>query len=771
MKQFKKIVALVMTLAMLASMCVFCVSAEEAELEMPRVAADAIVVDGVKDDAYDFALAIDCKEGEHGAVEGVLDGTVYLAYSDEYVYAFYEVYDPTVDEMGDDAWVSDCAEIFVDFAGGSSGTQYRIIRDGTLSDGPGNINEAVTVDFEGAAGEMTDGYCVEFAVPVPADAGDSIGFMGFVNDRKSGKYAYIGNGPAYTTIKLGADMVSDDIAVVYDAEPVTMSTGAAVALMPDGALEVNPDTEGVTYWFRIQGLKEPLTLSCPAMNLTTKHFDPVFIYEEDGVTNKRDEFGNKMVERDADGNVVYVGEELAADYNLSTYNHGQDGMRQASWTIDKDGDYLVYIPFKVYSLSHQFQGIDYVVSITNFSIKALNVSSANADATMQPMGVFENKLENYKSILTVGEESVMVSGSYEYVKSNAPDLNVNPDVTPNYISSEYYDPNYGYNLNAKLEDGSNDETAYDYTETIMDTWRIAYVNDAYPETVGGKDPDEVIWVTDPKGGDAAIPARNNRLYEAETVTVTFMNGEEEHKVVTVLYGDKITVTKPKKASTTYQTFKFDKWVDAEGNEFDLKNVTADATVYATFTYTFKHPFKDLDMTQWYGEAVEWALINGIMGGVSENQFAPNGTATRAMVVTILYRMQGSPSVEGMEAHPFTDLTQDWYKDAITWAYNTKVVNGMTATTFAPNGNITREQFATILYRYAKEIEGKDVAVEEGTKFDEKYTDVADISSYATDAVLWTNVKGYIGGMTATTIGPKGNATRAQIATILYRYVG
>ena len=162
----------------------------------------------------------------------------------------------------------------------------------------------------------------------------------------------------------------------------------------------------------------------------------------------------------------------------------------------------------------------------------------------------------------------------------------------------------------------------------------------------------------------------------------------------------------------------------------------------------------------------------VMGGVSEKSWAPNTNATRAMIVTVLYRMQGEPSVEGMEAHPFTDVkANQWYSNAITWAYNTKVVNGTSATTFAPNGNITREAFATIIYRYAKEIEGKDVTLPEGSKFDDKYTDVATISSWATDAVLWTNVNGYIGGMTATTIAPKGNATRAQLATILGRYVG
>ena len=139
-----------------------------------------------------------------------------------------------------------------------------------------------------------------------------------------------------------------------------------------------------------------------------------------------------------------------------------------------------------------------------------------------------------------------------------------------------------------------------------------------------------------------------------------------------------------------------------------------------------------------------------------------------MIVTVLYRLQGSPDVSHVKT-PFTDVKAgEWYANAIAWAYDRGVVNGMTATTFNPKGQLTREQFATILYRYANEVEGLDMTVDDTTALD-KYTDKGEVSSYAVDALLWTNDRGLIGGVSATKISPKGGATRAQMATILCRY--
>ncbi len=175
-------------------------------------------------------------------------------------------------------------------------------------------------------------------------------------------------------------------------------------------------------------------------------------------------------------------------------------------------------------------------------------------------------------------------------------------------------------------------------------------------------------------------------------------------------------------------------------------------------------FTDINK-HWAKDDIYRACIGGLMNGMGAGKFNPDGVATRAQFVTVLYNMEGKPEV----ADPTTPLTDinGWYKDAITWAYSEGIVNGVTTTTFAPNKQLDRETFATMLYRYAK-YKGEDV---ESVKGDlSKYADAAKVSGWAKEALTWANAKGYINGMSATTIVPKGKATRAQMATILARYV-
>ena len=173
-------------------------------------------------------------------------------------------------------------------------------------------------------------------------------------------------------------------------------------------------------------------------------------------------------------------------------------------------------------------------------------------------------------------------------------------------------------------------------------------------------------------------------------------------------------------------------------------------------------FIDVEQDQWYHDAVDYVVAGGLMNGKSETIFAPNVNLTRAELVTVLYRLAGEPSVEG-KTHPFADVAEGaWYADAITWAFDAKVVNGTSANTFAPNANVAREQIAAMLFRFAGE-----ETVEEDALAD--YTDAAKVSKYAVDAMNWAVASGLIDGMTETTLAPQGNATRAQIATVLMRY--
>ena len=176
------------------------------------------------------------------------------------------------------------------------------------------------------------------------------------------------------------------------------------------------------------------------------------------------------------------------------------------------------------------------------------------------------------------------------------------------------------------------------------------------------------------------------------------------------------------------------------------------------------PFTDVAADAWYYDAVEYVYDNDLMNGTSSTVFAPNATLTRGMLATVLWRMEGSPVVN--YALPFEDVSGgQWYTEAIRWAASVGVVNGTSATTYAPNANITREQLATMLYRYAAYKSGSVSTSASLSGF----TDAGSVSDYAADAMEWAVAEEIIGGMTSTTLVPQGSATRAQTATMLMRY--
>lgn len=175
------------------------------------------------------------------------------------------------------------------------------------------------------------------------------------------------------------------------------------------------------------------------------------------------------------------------------------------------------------------------------------------------------------------------------------------------------------------------------------------------------------------------------------------------------------------------------------------------------------PFTDVPGGAWYEDGVAYVYDNGLMNGTSGTTFSPESTTTRGMLVTILYRMAGSPSAEG---GTFTDVAVDaWYADGVAWAAANGIVGGYGNGRFGPDDPITREQMAAILYRYAEWAEYDVDASADLTS----YVDYAQISSYAVEPLSWANAEGLITGTSAVTISPQGNATRAQIAVILYRF--
>ena len=173
-------------------------------------------------------------------------------------------------------------------------------------------------------------------------------------------------------------------------------------------------------------------------------------------------------------------------------------------------------------------------------------------------------------------------------------------------------------------------------------------------------------------------------------------------------------------------------------------------------------FADVPNDAWYAEAVSWAQANGIMDGVSEGSFAPDGAVTRAMLVTILYRLSGSPDMpESDWGYAYEDVDASaWYAAAVYWARMNGVADGVSDTQFDPDGNITREQLVTMLYRYA----GAS-AIGGALSF----YDAASVSSWAVEAVSWASAEGIVSGREGNLFDPQGGATRAECAAILMRY--
>ena len=243
-------------------------------------------------------------------------------------------------------------------------------------------------------------------------------------------------------------------------------------------------------------------------------------------------------------------------------------------------------------------------------------------------------------------------------------------------------------------------------------------------------------------------------------------------------------TIPAGVSTTDLTVYY---VSENGNIEQMSNVRYDANRRG-FTFTTSHfslfmispfslllstplsdapdaSFSDVKTTDWYYDAVKYIVGNGLMNGVGNGRFAPDSPMTRAMLVTVLYRYAGKPVVSGTS--DFNDVKYDtWYTDAIVWATQSGIVKGYSSTSFGTNDNVTREQIATILFGFAEFMQLDTAAATNLSG----YVDTDSISTWAEAAMKWANAKGLMVGRTANSLAPKSTATRAEVATLLMRFV-
>ncbi|WP_419002756.1 S-layer homology domain-containing protein [Anaerotignum lactatifermentans] len=283
--------------------------------------------------------------------------------------------------------------------------------------------------------------------------------------------------------------------------------------------------------------------------------------------------------------------------------------------------------------------------------------------------------------------------------------------------------------------------------------------------------DGYITIINPKNGDVSVSDSWADEDDKITLTITPDKGYEVDKIEIVDdEGDKIDAKK----------------VDDEDNKYTFRMANCDVTVTVTFkeegkttedtdkeedkddeetTETTELNFTDVKESDWFYKGVAYVVDKGIMSGVSENQFDPSGKLTRAMLVQMLYNMESRPACDAENAFMDVPVGQ-WYTDAVIWANDAKIVSGMGEGLFAPNMEITREQMVAMLYNYAK-YKGYDVTASADLS---AFADTASVSAWAQPAMQWAVAEGYISGMGDSQLAPQGTATRAEIASVIMRFM-
>lgn len=272
-------------------------------------------------------------------------------------------------------------------------------------------------------------------------------------------------------------------------------------------------------------------------------------------------------------------------------------------------------------------------------------------------------------------------------------------------------------------------------------------NPTYPPVVDGDDNGDVtVTPKNPEKGDTVtITPDPDAGYEVDEIVVSDKNGNPVEVI--------------DNRDGTYSFKQPNGKVNIEVTFKEIEKVCPRDYTCPMYGYT------DLDMNVWYHDGVHFCIENKLMNGTSTTTFAPGATTSRAMIVTILWRLAGEPIVN--YAMSFDDVASDtWYTEAIRWAASEGIVNGYSDTAFGPNDNITREQLATILYRYEQKNGGGFKGM---WMFRMDYVDLAEVSDWAYEAMCWMNMNSIVNGKPGKVLDPKGNATRAEAATMLYRY--
>lgn len=383
-----------------------------------------------------------------------------------------------------------------------------------------------------------------------------------------------------------------------------------------------------------------------------------------------------------------------------------------------------------------------------------NVDVTNATMTVAPTGIVEVHSEAIlKGNVNVAGKVYVFEGSTPTEAVNSAKLNLSAGgvvyAEKNALTADIVNAAYGILSQQEVEHSYKSVSATDGNPTTFQHQYSVII----PDDGGSTTTPTSYGITVSTAENGTVKSSNSSAAKDATVTITVTPNEGYVlDTLTVTDKDSNTVSLTKVSDTQY-TFKMP---------------ASAVTVKATFkkdegTQPAALPFNDVSESEWFYEAVKYVYDKGMMNGVSDTSFAPYSNLTRGMIAQVLYNLEGKPAVSGSA---YTDVAADqWYNDAVNWAAQKGIVTGYGDGTFGPMDNITREQMAAILYRYAQ-YKGYDVSAKGDLT---AFTDGNTVSDWAKDAMSWAVGTALFNGKGDGILDPTTTATRAEVAKILMTY--
>ena len=444
---------------------------------------------------------------------------------------------------------------------------------------------------------------------------------------------------------------------------------------------------------------------------------------------------------------VYLGHSKKND-TTNSYNKGVSLNIQGGTFISPANVTPVYVADRVAGDAESYtkqviSGGSFKESVAQYVTSDLKYE-ANANGTYTYHETLDEALAVSNNVSSVEAAKDSANAVTVTVKNGNDETKITLKKNATYKLPEIPDQGYNHFVGWTDQDGNH----YYGGQTVKITANTTFT--AQWAYIPPANPNYRIDIPDFEGGTVTADPAAAKAGATVTLTATPDEGYAVGTItVTDRFGDAVKVTE--NADGTYT--------------FTMPN--GQVTVKATFVETEEPapamPFTDVHEGDWFYEEVLYAYENGLMNGVGDNRFAPNSATTRGMLVTILYRLEGEPAVTGEAG--FDDVAAgQWYTDAVIWAAANDIVNGIGDNQFGPENTLTREQLVTMLYRYAQN-KGYDVTASADLS---GYPDAGQIQSWAQEAMTWAVAEGIVEGMDGN-LNPAGNATRAQIATILMRF--